>query len=114
MLCVGDNLFIDSEDIKDDYALIPAKPRIQPLYFLNPILRWNDKGSGDIVKIEETLTNLIKDNKNKIIIICCGSKSAEQRINNIIENQEYTTNKISFLKEAKNLPLYSIFFLIIF
>ena len=101
LLSVNDNLFIDSEDIKDDYALIQAKPRIQPLYFLNPILRWNDKGSGDIVNIEETLTNLIKDNKNKIIIICCGSKSAEQRIKNIVENQEYTTNKISFLKEAK-------------
>lgn len=47
------------------------------------------------------LPTLINDYKNNIIIICCSSKSAQQRIKNIVESYEYTTSEISLLQDAK-------------
>ena len=107
LLNSGDNLFIDNENVKENYSTIPTKIRgIESLHLLDCSFRGNDKGNGDeklssMVNIEETLTNLINDNKNKIIIICCSSKSAQQRIKNIIENQEHTAHEALFLHEAK-------------
>ena len=120
VLSSGDNLFIDNDfvnkgDARENNVDLVAgsnarkKELSREVEWLRSLelprqdvsLQNNHVTNHSQYNATNMLINLIHDNKNKVIIICCDAKSAEQRINNIIENQEYTTNKISFLKEAK-------------
>lgn len=80
----GDNFFI--EGTNDNTATIQMN--------IITASRDADTQPGDGILIRKVLNEILA-NRDKIIIICCSSKSAIQRIKNIIENYDYTTNQIN-------------------
>jgi transcription-repair coupling factor (superfamily II helicase) len=49
----------------------------------------------------DKLFSLITQHKSKIVVICCSSKSSEQRIKAIIETYDYKTYEVDHLPAAK-------------
>jgi transcription-repair coupling factor (superfamily II helicase) len=124
LLSLGSNFFIDSnfeeiDAVKENNAEFVVASDLQKIdlvreFELLPKIDWSSHdislNNNDVADLPDSnknnlLINLINNNKNKKIIICCGAKSSEQRIKNIIENQEYKTNNISFLTEAKKFAI---------
>lgn len=97
----GENLFIKNSSEKEDESEISNKLlNDKEVYTTLKNIEWPQ--SLILPRFDSSiLPTLINDYKDKIIIICCSSKSAQQRIKNIIESHEHTVSEVSFLQEAK-------------
>ena len=97
----GENLFIKNSSEKEDESEISNKLlNDKEVYTTLKNIQWPQ--SLILPRFDSSiLPTLINDYKDKIIIICCSSKSAQQRIKNIIESHEHSVWEVSFLQEAK-------------
>ena len=98
----GNNFFIENSPEKEGEVDVGASKLLNGMDIPNTLrgIEWPQPLSRHSVE-SSILPTLINDYKNRIIIICCSSKSVQQRIKIIVEGQGYTTCEISFLQDAK-------------
>ena len=90
----GDNLFIANEDGEETPSMMIVPHN---LYTITAV-----SSQDDLTTIRfNRFVELINEHKNKIVVIFCNSRSAEQRVKIIVENNDYTSDHIKHLQEAK-------------